>query len=456
MESVLDKIDYAARKTLEVHNDFNMGDNFRGFVSRGYDYYLFTSTDGARDAISSIAPEDFVVEMIKFALEAGKLYETIMELDDNDKYDFLSCCTDFVYFYKEVISGRMNPYVYLNTHTGVLSKIAGAFGKMRYHHYDEYYGLVEKFNIKVSFDERKIENDKQRIKNLRLNARNANKCLLELEAGKQMELSRSEYSLDGKMFSVSDIGNSRDNQEDATLIMHHPENPNYRLVAVADGVGGLQSGEIASSYTLTSIAKWFEELDVSELEYPDDLNPLMCGIVSKINKELFDEYHGDTACTLVFAVVANGKTVVVNVGDSRAYIYKDKSLSQLTVDDSVVFDRYLKGIITKDDIRFEEDNNYIKRSVGGEKSIIIHDVKTVGDYDLLLFFTDGVTDILTDDEIKLISETTPVEEIAKKIVEQSLLTSIKKRILLEDGEYEDKIINGGKDNTTAAVLVGKR
>jgi serine/threonine protein phosphatase PrpC len=75
-------------------------------------------------------------------------------------------------------------------------------------------------------------------------------------------LKRVKYLLKN-MNACSDIGNERTKQEDSVLLLEHINNPNFRLLAVADGMGGLLLGGKASNLTLFEMIKWFERLPLS-------------------------------------------------------------------------------------------------------------------------------------------------------------------------------------------------
>ena len=102
------------------------------------------------------------------------------------------------------------------------------------------------------------------------------------------------------------------------------------------------------------------------------------------------------------ALIGREKTLFYNIGDSRGYIYKDKELIQVTEDDSGVWTYYKYGDVDKDDLRFFPTNNFITACVGLSENFCKSRAYIVKNtYDMALLVTDGVTDLLGDNDIKL-------------------------------------------------------
>lgn len=155
----------------------------------------------------------------------------------------------------------------------------------------------------------KINKDYEVIKNIsdiRINYYSLNKCLSEVMDGSQIKHRHQEYSLDGNLFATQDIGRKRTNQEDSTIIMTHPQNSDFKLIAVADGMGGGEYGEQASNYTIKTLSEWFQTLPLSYYDDYESLYPKLRQIVQKISDDLYQKYrrHGKmVGTTLVGAIV---------------------------------------------------------------------------------------------------------------------------------------------------------
>lgn len=310
------------------------------------------------------------------------------------------------------------------------------------------------FENKAQFKDRIIEN-KDEIKN-----QSNFKIITGLTEKKEGEI-----SLENSLFASTDIGKKRENQEDAVLLIKDKKNPNFKMMVVADGMGGEQKGEIASDIIVTNLKNWFESLTESQkckyfYSTEKAKENLSKEIMSKIqnNVEKGTNYQGGS--TLVCALIGKYNTMILNIGDSRAYIAKNNKLFQVSREDTVANIHLEKGIIpTKEASRFDEESNILLQGIGmNPKNLIPLYSKVVKneDYDLLLLFTDGITDCLSDDNIVAICRNTDRKKLAKKIVEKAIRHD---SIIPE--KYEEypgltTYIPGGKDNATVAIFSNKK
>lgn len=262
----------------------------------------------------------------------------------------------------------------------------------------------------------------------------------------------------GNMFANTSIGRKRKNQEDAVLIKEHPQNSKFKILVVADGMGGGDSGEVVSDYTVSHISKWFESLPVAYYKNPDGVANALTEEIQTISTEMYKKFNGRGGSTFVGGIVCENETVVSNIGDSRAYTYsaKKRELKQVSQDESLVEVLYKTGEISRrDDMRFHKESNGIFQHIGSAGKVIpkIQIVRNK-DYDKLILVSDGVSDCLSDESIWAITEKTPREQLAQKLVESALNTISYARPELSREVYNSQIL-GGKDNTTAAVLDNK-
>ena len=267
-----------------------------------------------------------------------------------------------------------------------------------------------------------------------------------------------DIKIDSDLSASTRIGKVKKNQEDAVLIMKHKSNQNYKMMVIADGVGGNVDGEKASYICVSEMREWFDALHendfINEKHLIDKLFLELDLINSKINS-----LKNGAATTFVCALVAEKNTYIVNIGDSRAYKIDGKKFEQISVDDSMAEEFYKNGSIKlRDDMRFLRTLNYVTNYLGKERINVSPNLKTIrnNEYDAILLFSDGVTDCLSDNQIYAITKKTAPKMLAQKIVEKALKTT-SKRVKQESdqvGFYEE--IPAGKDNTTAAVLLNKR
>lgn len=220
----------------------------------------------------------------------------------------------------------------------------------------------------------------------------------------------------------TDIGLIRDKNEDAVLAIRHPKNKNVKLLIAADGMGGRDFGEIASSYITDSLSKWFTKKDIKTLNDTAKVEELLTKYIKKLNTDLIKKYGEDKlGTTLTLALINRKNTLVLNTGDSRAYIYKDKKLIQVTEDDSDVWMYYKYGGVKKDHLRYFSNNNIISACIGICKELCTVSSTVIdNDYDMIFLLTDGVTDIITDSKIKKIIRKTPRENLLNVIINESV------------------------------------
>lgn len=250
--------------------------------------------------------------------------------------------------------------------------------------------------------------------------------------------------------SLSDAGLSRSNNEDRVITITHPNNINLKFLAVADGVGGRESGEIASNFAISTLEKWFLNLPEETINNTRKLSKYLTNMVQCINNCLYviKSYRTGCATTLTCAIINEKRTVIANVGDSRAYIVRENALEQITKDDSIVWSYYEQGELTKEQLRFHKYRSLITKCIGtdyGTKpDITILENNT---YDGILLFTDGVTDCLSDSKIEKLVHTKK-ENLAHKIIKEAVYGKQTKRI--PKGEEFSNPRNG-KDNATVAL-----
>jgi PPM family protein phosphatase len=212
-----------------------------------------------------------------------------------------------------------------------------------------------------------------------------------------------------------------------------------KVFLVADGMGGHAAGEIASQITASTV----NEL-LSKRAPESNLEDALSLAVREANTRVYEtqklkpEYRG-MGSTLTALTVADNRYFLAQVGDSRAYLFRENALSQLSRDHSIVWPLYEKGLLTKEDISRHPRKNLITRSIGTHPEVEV-DLKSdsVLEGDVFLLCTDGLTDVLSDQDI------------------QQILSDGDKN-LKEIGERLIQAANsgGGPDNITI-VVVGVR
>lgn len=229
---------------------------------------------------------------------------------------------------------------------------------------------------------------------------------------------------------VCHVGRVREANEDAAMAL-----PGRYVVA--DGMGGHDSGELASEAALLTLA----DAPVGEGfdETRKDIAALLETAQERIG-ELGSETGrraGTTATGVVLALEeGEPKWVAFNIGDSRTYLYSAGELSQVSVDHSQVQELVAAGYLTPAQARVDPRRNVITRALGAGMTTPIADYFgfPAKPGDVLLLCSDGLDGELNDDEIAVILEAAPNNEVAAAALVEAALES------------------GAHDNVTVAVL----
>lgn len=209
-----------------------------------------------------------------------------------------------------------------------------------------------------------------------------------------------------------------------------------RIFLVADGMGGHAAGEVASRMTAEKV----EEV-LSAGPAAGATEDLLRFAVEQANASVHEaqkarpDYRG-MGSTLTLLTVSADRYALAHVGDSRAYLLRDRDLIQLTQDHSLVWPLYKGGVITKDEISRNPRKNLITRSVGTQPQVEA-DLQTgfVRGGDLFLICSDGLTDVLSDGDLS-----------------QTLLNGNADPQYLCDILIDTANARGGPDNITSVVV----
>lgn len=485
-------INHAITQTLQAHPDFTDKINFTIYAdivnSDGVSLTHYTKQNNARMLMQRVSQQD----ILEFVLEeVVKNYNAMINFYYNDekmkKCGSASAKRDYLLevfpTYPEIqkaIYKIANPKVnsiinYLND-TDALLALVDATTSTKYqrkdgvHKYIEAYGsgstYVSGYGEQNLFQKIKEDRVKANIAHtVRVNQKAVNKCLTEIMNGSQLKHQRNEYGLDGTLYATQDIGRRRKNQEDSVLILNHPENPEFKLLVVSDGMGGVELGEKASQYTVQELAKWFQSISKDYFYYPMELQKLFNEKIASISNQIYQTYNYQfraiqSGATLASAIVTEEQTIVSSVGDSRVYTVSQGHLSLLTRDESRVWPLPKKpNEVTKeelDELRFNKYNNQIFKCMGDE--LEGHRVQTLitpnNSYDRLLLFSDGVTDLLSQERIRIISSQAPKDLVTKMLVDEAInLDAIRRQ---GADELHNERVPAGKDNASAVMYARRK
>jgi PPM family protein phosphatase len=233
---------------------------------------------------------------------------------------------------------------------------------------------------------------------------------------------------------LSDVGKERAHNEDRFILL-----PEFNVFVVADGMGGHQSGEVASRMAAATIAAYFRTDDGSSGRSTGDR---LRAAVSDANAKIFaraddSRAHRGMGTTVVAAAYspADLTLYVAHAGDSRCYRIRADGIKQLTRDHSLLADALLeRPELSESDLAYLP-KNVITRALGIAPSVDV-DIATVPVElgDIFLLCSDGLHGLVADDELRAI------------VNGCSVLTDGCAKLVAEANK------NGGRDNITAVLI----
>jgi serine/threonine protein phosphatase PrpC len=238
---------------------------------------------------------------------------------------------------------------------------------------------------------------------------------------------------------ATDVGRMRAQNEDSfcAVVLNDPDGPAAVLLAVADGMGGEEAGEVASSITIQALMHTAAARVASgrtpELGWLQDT-------VAMLNRRVVDEARDRghaMGTTLVAALVRDNVAHLVSVGDSRIYRWRpaDQTLTRLTRDHSLVQALVDEGVIDDADRYMHPRRNYITRSLGdpgtGYSDELAPVVLEHGDW--LLLCSDGLWEMIRDEDmIRVLALNADAQKTSDMLVALANM-------------------NGGEDNITVVI-----
>lgn len=240
-----------------------------------------------------------------------------------------------------------------------------------------------------------------------------------------------------KSFYLTDTGRVRSHNEDSVTIVKNTSGEH--LMIVADGMGGHRAGEIASSMVVTQIGTRFSNL--STIGSKMDAVKWLKENVDEVNASIlkYGEEHPESmglGTTVVMALLTKDFLIFVNIGDSSGYVLKNKVLHKITKEHTLVNFLVETGELTPEEAINHPKKNVLMKALGAseKQELDIFDVDP--NVDAILLVTDGLTNMLTMDQVE-------------KVLND------------EELKYEDKLIKlirkcnarGGTDNISIAYLV---
>ena len=245
-----------------------------------------------------------------------------------------------------------------------------------------------------------------------------------------------------KSFGLTDRGKVRKDNQDS-FIIEKCEARDCLVVALCDGMGGAKAGGLASQLANKAFVSYVYAKLTSRVKRALDYSKILLDACTEANGvafeySQFDEAYNGMGTTIVGGVVkSNGNGHIINVGDSRAYHISRRFhvITQITKDHSLVEELVEYGAITKEQARVHPQRNVITRALGSEAAI-------EADYydfslqsgDILLLCSDGLSNIVSDDEMLEYAELYPEPELLCRALMSKALN------------------RGAKDNVTVVAI----
>ena len=244
----------------------------------------------------------------------------------------------------------------------------------------------------------------------------------------------------------SDVGRQRSVNED-DLVVSPP------FFAVADGMGGAKAGEVASAIA----AGTFE----GEADSGEPAEAQLARILREANRRIYelavkDESHRGMGTTLTAAMVHREEVSFAHVGDSRAYVFRRGELEQLTSDHSLVAELERSGQISPEAAEHHPQRSIITRALGPEPEVEVDTYTVSGrDGDLFLICSDGLTSMISDEEVaSILRSSESLEDAGERLVRAANQSGGKDNItvVLFRLSEEPDVDPGREDETIAGTV----
>jgi serine/threonine protein phosphatase PrpC len=248
---------------------------------------------------------------------------------------------------------------------------------------------------------------------------------------------------------VTDTGVVRDSNEDAGRIVQPGDvsvlASHGVLAIVADGMGGHLAGEVASGMAVDIVHRRYYEAALPQPAAGGDIgagiNAALVGALAAANRAIYDRAAGDSrhagmGTTCVALAICGDHAYASHAGDSRLYLIRGGGIYQLTNDDSAVGEMVSRGLLSREAARRHEDRNVILKALGTHPTVDASawpKPLAVLAGDAFLLCTDGLTDLVEEEELADIARGDRAADACHRMVELA-----KSR--------------GGFDNITVAML----
>jgi protein phosphatase len=226
---------------------------------------------------------------------------------------------------------------------------------------------------------------------------------------------------DELVFGITDVGKKRDHNEDAYHLL-----PNENILIVADGMGGHNAGEVASMNAVDIAGKYFTperliQMRANRVEIKQQLiNALTTAHQGVVDLAKTNAEYCSMGCTMIIAFISEQILYTCHVGDSRVYLINQAGISQITNDHTTVADLVRTGKMTAEEARYSPISGQLTQALGGPMITPEYSECPINKDDLVLLCSDGLWDMLMDEEIfKIANRGGSLEQTGLKLIEKA-------------------------------------
>lgn len=220
-------------------------------------------------------------------------------------------------------------------------------------------------------------------------------------------------------YGLTHVGNKRKSNQDSFVI-----DEDIQLYAVADGMGGHKGGGIASKIAIEALNSFLTTAVKEENFSPEDM---LVTAFQEANSQVFEKSQEGgkeligMGTTLLACMVWKDKAFFANVGDSRAYLFRESCLWRITEDHSIINNQLKNGLIEEDQIPFLTHSNLITRSIGFFPEIKVDIFKRdLSKEEFYLLCSDGLNEISEQQILELSKNHSPSalpDQCIKKVLD---------------------------------------
>lgn len=443
MEKMIDKIDNAVKNLKSSFNAVKISRVLIDLVL-GRKISNDVIAEKVKKEFEEIPRDDLIREIAKFALQVADLKEDI----PNSYY-----CKEFFKELKKRDVPKEKVVEYLKKNESLLCRLTIEFAAERYKRNVDIEKLENVNNKEIKkyiyyLEKTNTSNSKSstlgKVHNLLFN-KNKQDIILNAQCKKKHQ----DYEV-GDLYASMNQGKSG-KQEDRVILLEHPNNKEFKLMAIADANENRGSLDSTSNYIVLSLLKWFESLNPMLFEDIDYVVNLLDTKLKQINIEMIDSKKGNASLACV--IIGKDKTLISTIGNSRVYKEKEGKIEKVNKENTLLRNLIDEGYVKEELSRFHKTFPIVLNELGQDNNSLEIGNRTIvidNDYDKISIISSGVIKGLEENKIKELLDN-------KKSISNLVVTATTTHSMLEKPKYGyNQEIHSGEHNAAAAIYVKKR